>query len=128
MSAKPAKSCLIVDDSGVVRRVARRIAEEMGFLCEEAGNGLAAYESCRKSMPDAIILDWNMPVMDGLEFMKKLREEKGGGVPKIVFCTVEKNPEKIQKAMQSGANEYIIKPFDHEIIRTKFKRLGLIEK
>jgi two-component system chemotaxis response regulator CheY len=122
------KTCLVVDDSRVVRKVARRIAEELGFECTEAEDGQKAYDACRQSMPDAILLDWNMPVMDGMEFLAKLREMKNGKHPKVIFCTIESKPKNIQKALKAGANEYIVKPFDSEIIKAKFTVAGLIPK
>lgn len=123
------KSCLVVDDSRVVRKVARRIVEDLGFSCIEAEDGQQAYEECEKAMPDAILLDWNMPVMSGIEFLEKLRQMENGQSPKVVFCTTENDMDHIQQALQTGANEYIMKPFDSEIIETKFLQVGLpIEK
>lgn len=121
------KSCLIVDDSRVVRKVARRIAEDLGFECREAEDGQKACDACADTMPDAIILDWNMPIMSGIEFLEKLRQMVNGEHPKVVFCTTENDMSHIQRAMQSGANEYIMKPFDSEIIESKFKQIGLID-
>ncbi|MCB9982389.1 MAG: response regulator [Rhodospirillales bacterium] len=122
------KSCLIVDDSRVVRKVARRIAEDLGFECDEAEDGQKAYEACQAKMPDAILLDWNMPVMSGIEFLEKLREMDNGASPKVVFCTTENDMSHIQRAIQAGANEYIMKPFDSEIIESKFIQIGLLDK
>lgn len=119
--------CLVVDDSGVVRKVARRILEELGFKCEEAADGQLAYEFCSKNMPEAILLDWNMPVMSGIEFLEKLRAMPSGNDPKVVFCTTENDMNHIQRAITAGANEYIMKPFDTEIIKSKFIQIGLIE-
>ena len=121
------KSCLVVDDSRVVRKVARRIVEDLGFECDEAEDGQKAYEACEEKMPDAILLDWNMPIMSGIEFLEKLRAMPGGASPKVVFCTTENDMDHIQRAIQSGANEYIMKPFDSEIIESKFIEVGLIE-
>lgn len=121
------KSCLIVDDSRVVRKVASRIVHDLGFECREAEDGQKACESCEQSMPDAIILDWNMPIMSGIEFLEKLRAMDGGQTPKVVFCTTENDISHIQRAMQAGANEYIMKPFDSEIIESKFVQVGLLE-
>lgn len=120
------KSCLVVDDSRVVRKVARRIAEELGFQCEEAEDGQKAYEACLVSMPDAILLDWNMPVMTGIEFLEKLRGMENGTHPKVIFCTTENDISHIQRAMQAGADEYIMKPFDSDIIQSKFTQIGLL--
>lgn len=119
------QSCLIVDDSSVVRKVARRILEDMSMVIDEAEDGQEAFEKCQAEMPDVILLDWNMPVMSGLEFLKRLRAYEGGTVPKVVFCTTENDVGHIAMAMKAGANEYIMKPFDREIIESKFQEIGL---
>ncbi len=120
-------TCLVVDDSRVVRKVARRIIEELGFSCEEAEDGQQAYGYCSGKMPEVILLDWNMPVMSGIEFLEKLRAMPRGDFPKVVFCTTENDMAHIQRAMVAGANEYIMKPFDTEIIKSKFIQIGLID-
>lgn len=121
------KSCLVVDDSRVVRKVARRIVEDLGFSCSEAEDGQQAYDACKQQMPDAILLDWNMPVMSGIEFLEKLRQMENGSSPKVVFCTTENDIAHIQRAIKAGANEYIMKPFDSEIIESKFSQIGLTQ-
>jgi two-component system chemotaxis response regulator CheY len=120
------KNCLIVDDSRVVRKVARKILEELGFACREAEDGQQAYDACVTEMPEAILLDWNMPVMTGIEFLKKLRAMPGGELPKVVFCTTENDFSFIQEALGAGANEYIMKPFDSHIIQSKFEQIGIL--
>ncbi|MCS5596312.1 MAG: response regulator [Pseudomonadota bacterium] len=120
------KSCLVVDDSRVVRKVARRIMEDLGFSCDEAEDGQVAYEKCQVNMPDSILLDWNMPVMSGIEFLEKLRMLDNGDSPRVVFCTTENDIQHIQRALEAGANEYIMKPFDSDIIETKFRQIGLL--
>ncbi len=120
------KSCLVVDDSRVVRKVARRIVEGLGFACEEAEDGQKAYEACQAAMPDAILLDWNMPVMNGLDFAIKLRGMDGGNKPKVIFCTTENDLSRISRAMEAGADEYIMKPFDSDIVESKFVQVGLM--
>ena len=120
------KSCLIVDDSRVIRKVARRILEDLRFQIDEAADGLEALNACRRTMPDAILLDWNMPVMSGIEFLRQLRREEGGEQPVVVFCTTENDVDHITEALKAGANEYIMKPFDGEIIQSKFSEVGLI--
>ena len=122
------KLCLVVDDSGVVRKVARRIIEDLGVECEEAEDGQKAYEFCQKKIPDAILLDWNMPVMDGIEFLQKLRQMDQGDVPKVIFCTTENDTSHIQRAIDAGADEYIMKPFDSDIIQSKFEQVGVLER
>ena len=121
------KSCLVVDDSRVVRKVARRIVEDLGFSCIEAEDGQKACEACEAEMPDAVLLDWNMPVMNGIEFLEALRKMPGGDYPKVILCTTENDMSHIQRAMQTGANEYIMKPFDSEIIENKMVQVGLLE-
>ena len=123
---KTHKSCLIVDDSKMIRRVATRIVRDMHFETLEAGDGRQAMDICRKSMPDAILLDWNMPVMDGLSFLKALREEPSGRDPVVLFCTAQRDVVKISQALEAGADEYIMKPFDSDIIASKFSEAGLI--
>ena len=121
------KSCLVVDDSTVIRKIARRILEEMGFQVVEAEDGSKALEACKQELPDAILLDWNMPVMDGYHFLSHLRRRPGGDSPKVVFCTTETGIDHISRAIDGGANEYIMKPFDKEIVLAKFQEVGLIE-
>jgi two-component system, chemotaxis family, chemotaxis protein CheY len=119
------KHCLIVDDSPVIRKVARRILENMNFMIMEAEDGAKALDVCAVHMPDAILLDWNMPVMDGYEFLKVLRTVDNGKKPKVVFCTTENDVAHIARAMHAGADEYIMKPFDKEILSVKFQEIGL---
>ena len=121
------KTCLVVDDSGVVRKVARRIVETLNFSVIEAEDGEKALEACKRSMPEAVLLDWNMPVMDGLEFLVNLRRMPGGDMPKVVFCTTENGMDHIARALEAGADEYIMKPFDKDIITAKFAEVGLIQ-
>ena len=120
------KTCLIVDDSRVIRKVARRILEELGFVITEAGDGAEALAHCRAALPDAVLLDWNMPVMDGMEFLLALRRQPGGDRPVVVFCTTEAEPDRIRQALAAGADEYIMKPFDGDIIEAKFSLAGLL--
>jgi two-component system, chemotaxis family, chemotaxis protein CheY len=117
--------CLVVDDSAVIRKVARRILEGMNFTIMEAEDGSKALDVCSLTMPDAILLDWNMPVMDGYEFLKSLRKTENGSKPKVVFCTTENDVAHIARAMHAGANEYIMKPFDRDILTSKFREIGL---
>lgn len=120
------KTCLVVDDSGVVRRVARQIVEELGFKVEEAEDGQVALDYCKKSMPEAVLLDWNMPVMSGIDYLRELRKLPGGDSPIVVFCTTENEMSAITEALTAGANEYIMKPFDADIIKNKFEQTGLL--
>ena len=122
----PLRQVLIVDDSRVIRKVAGRIVQSLGFVTREAENGAEAYAACKAMMPDAILLDWNMPVMDGLEFLSRLRKMPAGMTPKVVFCTTENEVAQITRALAAGADEYIMKPFDKEIVRSKLQEVGLL--
>jgi two-component system chemotaxis response regulator CheY len=120
------RTCLVVDDSRVVRKVARRILEGQGFKVVEAEDGKEALESCRRALPGCVLLDWNMPVMNGLEFLQALRREFGPDRPPVVFCTTENDINHIELAITSGAQEFIMKPFDEEILVGKFSQVGLL--
>ena len=121
------RTCLVVDDSTVVRKIARRILEELEFQVIEAEDGAQALNACKNALPEAILLDWNMPNMDGYEFLGNLRRLPGGDAPKVVFCTTENDIDHISRALAAGANEYIMKPFDKEIISAKFAEVGLLQ-
>src|SRR6267154_2456802 len=120
------RTCLVVDDSSVIRKVARRILEGLDFQIIEAEDGEKALEICKRGLPDAVLLDWNMPVMDGYEFLGNLRRMPGGDQPKVVFCTTENDVAHIARALHAGANEYIMKPFDKDIVTAKFQEVGLL--
>ena len=126
LAAAVLPTCLVVDDSRVVRKVARRILEAHGYLVAEAENGLEALHHCRRELPRCVLLDWNMPVMNGLAFLKTLRAEFGAAGPTVVFCTTENEIGQMAAAIQSGAQEYIMKPFDEAILTGKFAQLGLL--
>ena len=100
--------------------------EELNFDIAEAVDGRDALNQCLKQMPDAVLLDWNMPEMNGLEFLRALRQSEGGADPIVIFCTTENDMTHISEAIAAGANEYIMKPFDGEIIQTKLVQVGLI--
>lgn len=120
------KQILVVDDSAVIRKVARRILEGLRFQITEAEDGAKALAACELLMPDAILLDWNMPIMDGFEFLRALRKMPGGNAPKVIFCTTENDVAHIARAMHAGADEYIMKPFDRQIVQSKFEEIGLV--
>jgi two-component system chemotaxis response regulator CheY len=120
------KQCLIVDDSRIFRKIARKILEELQFSTEEAEDGTAALDICRRNMPDAILLDWNMPTMSGIEFLRVLRREPFGAKPIVVYCTTENDIAHITEAVGAGANEYLIKPIDKDIVEAKLIEAGVI--
>ena len=93
----------------------------MDYIVDEAEDGQEAFDKCRQEMPDAILLDWNMPIMSGLEFLKLLRAYVGGDKPRIVYCTVENDIGAIAMALKAGASDYMMKPFDRRILESKFE-------
>jgi two-component system, chemotaxis family, chemotaxis protein CheY len=120
------KHCLIVDDACSIRKVSRQMLESLGFRVSEAENGEAALLACRTDMPDVILLDWNMPVMDGHSFLTRLRGSPEGQIPKVVFCTTENDMSFIARALEAGADEYIMKPFDKDILVAKLQEIGVL--
>jgi two-component system, chemotaxis family, chemotaxis protein CheY len=120
------KTCLVVDDSTVIRKVARRILEGMQFEISEAEDGAEAIGKCKQQLPDVVLLDCSMPNMDGMQFLRTLRKMPGGERPKVVFCTTEKDPGHIARALHAGADEYIMKPFNKDIMRAKLQQVGVV--
>ncbi|MXO89770.1 response regulator [Pontixanthobacter aquaemixtae] len=122
----PARNCLIVDDSRMIRKVTRKIVEPRGYLTDEAENGEEALAKCKIAMPDLIILDWDMPVMTGIEFLTELRQLNGGQQPKVVFCTTHSQAVDVHQAVQAGANEFVTKPFCEESLVAKLGNIGAV--
>ncbi|SRR5260370_39675834 len=114
------RQILIVDDSPVVRKIARRILEGMGLRTSEASDGGQALAACSFSMPDAIFLDSNMPAFDSYEFLRRLRRMPAGDRPKVVLCASEYDVSQIARAMHAGANDFMMKPFDCDLLQAKF--------
>ncbi len=119
------KTCLVVDDSKVIRKVARHILETLDFTVSEAGDGREALAACDQSPPDVILLDWNMPVMSGMDFLRALRERSMAARPKVVFCTTENGMAYIRAAIDAGADEYVMKPFDRDTLQSKLQIVGV---
>jgi two-component system chemotaxis response regulator CheY len=121
------KRILVVDDSAATRKAIRCIVEPLGFAVEEAADGRQALTFCAEwDRVDAILLDIDMPVMDGLTFLRELRGLAGMPQPTVIMCTSYNGLAKIEEALSLGADEYIMKPFDTEIISSKFEQLALM--
>lgn len=120
------KSCLVVDDSPTVRKIMRRIMQTIGFEVSEAGDGREALAFCERQKPELIMLDWNMPVMDGLTFLRALRQMPGGDEPVVILCSTVSELSNIEIALEAGASEYIMKPFDADLVRLKLEQTGLL--
>ncbi len=118
---------LVIDDSRAMRRIVSGILAGIGYETAEAGDGRQALDLLESGETfDLACIDWNMPVMNGLEFLRLLRREPRGDAPVVVFCSTETDPERIGEAVRSGADEYIMKPFDSGIIEAKFAEVGLV--
>ncbi|MDX2307498.1 MAG: response regulator [Hyphomicrobium sp.] len=119
------KRCLIVDDSSVVRKIARHHLERLGYEVSEAENGKEALESYKSGYHDAILLDWQLPVMGAQEFLTGLRIASRGRRPFVVYMPTEYDFQDINRAYSSGVDDVMMKPFDGSDIREKF---GAINK
>ena len=119
-----AKVCLIVDDSRVIRKVSSKIALSLGYVAVEAQDGTEALARCRQRMPDLVLTDWQMPEMDGIEFVRQLRAIPTPVPPMVMFCTSKGEVSDIHEGIQAGADDYIVKPFDEAALRAKLEKLG----
>ncbi len=119
---------MVIDDSRAMRMILGRTLERFGYKVAHAANGKDALEQIhRQSSQVALFLvDWNMPEMNGLEFVKNLRSKPQFGSIPIVMVTTETEAEQISLALEAGANEYVIKPFSDETIEDKLRMLGLL--
>lgn len=120
------KKCLVVDDSKVIRTVASHILQTLDFAVIEAEDGEKALAEVQRERPDVILLDWNMPVMGGMDFLAALNRLDLAERPKVVFCTTENGAGQIRQAIAAGADEYIMKPFDRETLHAKLEIVGLV--
>jgi len=119
------KHCLIVDDSSSIRKVARRILETADFQTSEAETQADAIERCRDEMPDCVVVDWHMPDGDSLAFVAALRGLPDGHKPTVMYLTSENDPIHIARALRSGADIHVMKPFDRETFLRPFAEAGL---
>ncbi|MEM1194943.1 MAG: response regulator [Pseudomonadota bacterium] len=122
--AATAKVCLIVDDSRVIRKVSSKIARSLGYVPVEAQDGEEALARCNKAMPALVLTDWNMPEMDGIEFVRRLRAIPTPKEPIVVFCTSNGEAKDIHEGIGAGADDYIVKPFDGDALKAKLEKLA----
>ena len=119
-------TCLIADDSKVIRMLLSKIVSNLGFSVIEAEDGEEAVEITQIKNPDLIIMDWSLPVLEGIDVLYKIRDLRLAKSPKIVFCSSSSDLNRIQQALNGGADDYIIKPFDEDIVASKLTILGLL--
>lgn len=117
------RRCLVVDDSSVIRKVARSLFELCAFDVDEAEGGREALTSCRNAPPDLILLDWHMPAMGAIEFLSVLRGMPMSKRPFVLYCTTEADNEDISRAFDAGADDFIIKPFDRAALESKLAEM-----
>ena len=115
---------LVVDDSTPIRMYLRKVLTSNGFEVAEARNGREGLEHLRSKQIDLVLLDWNMPVMNGLELLRYIRSEPGLGRPCVMMVTTETDLSEVSQALECGANEYVMKPFTPEIILDKLALMG----
>ncbi len=117
---------LIVDDARTIRMILGKMLRELGFECEEAGDGQEAWETLQKGSEfDIALVDWNMPVMDGFALVQTVRADASYNDMKIMMVTTESEMANVVKAIEAGANEYVMKPFTKDVILEKLKILGI---
>ena len=119
-------SCIIADDSKIMRMLLTKIMENFGYLTTEAEDGEDLLEQCAKNNPDLIISDWNLPLIDGLDVLLKIRSDKKIKQPVFMFCSHIKDEEIIRQAMDAGADDFIMRPFDEDIIASKLKIIKVL--
>ena len=119
---------LVIDDSRAVRLLVGKILREQGFEVHEAAHGQQGLEQLQENPEIGLVLvDWNMPVMDGLEFIKAVRQSRAWDSLRLVMVTTETESEQVLRAMTAGANEYVMKPFTSEVLVAKLSLLGVFE-
>ena len=119
---------LVIDDSKAMRAILRRILRELGYEVLEAGNGREGLECLRKfGAVDLALVDWNMPEMNGLDFLRAVRKQRTYDAMPTMMVTMETEMEEMTEALRMGASEYVMKPFTKEVILEKLQILGLVE-
>jgi len=119
------KTFMIVEDAPVIRKVANRILSDLGFLVVEAADGFEALDVCRNNIPEAMIVDWEMPRMNGVEFIQEFRQLEGSERTKVLYCTTEVVVPDMTRAKRAGATGFIMKPFNREILEFKLQEAGV---
>lgn len=121
------KTCLILEDSEIIREIAARILKELSVAPREAESAAKGLDDCRAGKIDAVLLDWDLPAMGALDFLRGAAELPAELKPVIVLCATENDPQQFTLAKAAGAAHYLLKPFDKESIAAKLAEIGLIE-
>lgn len=120
----PLKLCLVVDDYEVIRKVARPIIEQLGYVVTEAGSAEDAARQCHREMPDLIIVDWSLPDASTHDLIASIRADQTDRYPLIVYLVTENDPADLEKALNAGADDYVFKPFDRDSLQRKISELS----
>jgi two-component system, chemotaxis family, chemotaxis protein CheY len=120
---------LVIDDSRTVRMIISQILREVGIEVLEAGNGVEALEQIKRN-PDVelLLVDWNMPLMNGFDFIRAVRSERAYDMVRILMVTSESQGEQVNQALSAGANEYLMKPFNKDILVAKLNLLDVLKE
>ena len=122
------KRAIVIDDSRAMRSILSRSLEQLGFTVAQAGNGKEALATLTGAASPALALvDWNMPEMSGIDFVAAIRQQHDFDTMRIVMVTTESETANVERAMQAGADEYVMKPFTPETLRGKLAALGLAD-
>ena len=119
-------SCIVADDSKIMRMLLSKIMENFGYTVQEAEDGEDLLEQCAQAMPDLIISDWNLPLIDGIDVLYKIRTDKKIKQPVFMFCSYLKDTSIMEQAVAAGADDFIMRPFDEDIIAAKLKMVRFL--
>ncbi len=120
-------SCIIADDSKIIRMLLSKIMSNFGYEVTEAENGEDLLRQCAKNIPNLIICDWNLPLIDGIDVLLKIRSDKKIKQPFFIFCSYITDTNIISQALNAGADDFIMRPFDEDIIASKLKILKVLK-
>ena len=118
--------CIIADDSKIMRMLLSKIMENFGFEVNEAEDGEEVLEQCVSFRPDLIISDWRLPLIEGIDVLYKIRADRRLKQPKFIFCSYVTDAATIKQALDGGADDFIMRPFDEDIIASKLAILGML--
>jgi two-component system chemotaxis response regulator CheY len=119
-------NALVIDDSGAMRAMLRKILQQLGYQVSDAANGRLGLETLKRGGPPSVVLvDWNMPEMNGLDFIRAVRADKQYRALPIMMVTSETEMSQVVRGLAAGANEYVMKPFTKEVIEEKLAILGV---
>lgn len=121
------KTCLIVEDSDVIREIAMRILKDLSIEPKECENAAVALDACRQAKPDVVLLDWDLPQLGALDFLRGAAEFPQDERPAIILCATENDPQQFALAKAAGAAHHVLKPFDRQTIEAKLAEIGVIE-